>query len=295
MSRRFTWAAMLVLLAPALVAAQDKFFDSNGVRIRYVDQGVGQPIVLIHGFAGDVETSWVKPGVLANLTKDHRVVAFDVRGRGKSGKPRDAKAYGKEVAQDVVRLLDHLKIQRAHIVGYSMGAGIVVKLLTTNPDRFLTATLGGSAGRRTWTAEDARAAEEEAVEFERGTPFRSVILRTWPVDQPKPSEETLRQLSQERINRGNDPGAFAADVRGRGELAVTDAQLAAVRVPVLAVVGTLDANLRPVNDLKKILPSIKVVVVDGATHGGERGVPGRPEFVSAIREFIRGNSQRSSR
>jgi pimeloyl-ACP methyl ester carboxylesterase len=284
-----------VLLPPALASAQDKFFDSNGVRIRYVDQGVGQPIVLIHGFTGDVETSWVKPGVLGNLAKDHRVIAFDVRGRGKSDKPRDPKLYGKEVAQDVVRLLDHLKIQRAHIVGYSMGAMITAKLVTTHPERFLTATLGGAAGRRNWTAEDDRAAQAEAVEFEKGTPFRSVILRTWPVDQPRPSDETIRQLSQERINRGNDPAAFAADMRGRRELAVKDKQLAAVRIPILGVVGSLDANLKAVNDLKSILPSITVIVVDGATHGGERGVPQRPEFVSAIREYIRINSQRSSR
>src|SRR3990172_3098016 len=135
--------AILVALMPALASAQDKFFDSNGVRIRYVDQGSGQPVVLIHGFSGNIETSWMDTGVLSNLAKDHRVIALDCRGRGKSDKPRDPKAYGSEVGQDVVRLLDHLKISRAHIVGYSMGAGIVAKLLTTNPNRFLTATLGG--------------------------------------------------------------------------------------------------------------------------------------------------------
>ena len=76
----------------------------------------------------------------------------------------------------MVRLLDHLNIGRAHIIGHSMGAGITAQLLTTHPDRFLTATLSGSAGRHRWTPEDAAAAEAEAVEFEHGVPFRSVIL-----------------------------------------------------------------------------------------------------------------------
>ncbi len=69
------------------------------------------------------------------------------------------------MGQDVVRLLDHLKIARAHIVGYSMGAGITAKLLTTNPDRFLTAKLGGAAGRQNWTTQDEAAADAEAVEL----------------------------------------------------------------------------------------------------------------------------------
>lgn len=270
-------------LLPAVVSAQDKFFDSNGVRIRYVDQGSGQPVILIHGFSGNIETPWVNTGVLSSLASDHRVIALDLRGRGKSDKPRDPKAYGSEVGQDVVRLLDHLEISRAHIVGYSMGAAIAAKLLTTNPDRFLTATLGGGAGRRNWSAEDDQAAEAEALEFEQGTPFRSVILRTWPIDQPQPTEERIRQLSQQRLNLGNDPAALAADVRGRRGLIVTDAQIAAVRVPTLAIVGSADAALTRVNGLKEILPALKVVVVDGATHGG---LPRRPEFVNAIREFI---------
>jgi len=68
------------------------------------------------------------------------VIAIDARGHGKSGKPADAKAYGAEMGQDIVRLLDHLKIPRAHIVGFSMGAIIVGHLVTTNPDRFISAT-----------------------------------------------------------------------------------------------------------------------------------------------------------
>jgi pimeloyl-ACP methyl ester carboxylesterase len=139
------------------VSAQDQFFDLNGVRIRYVDQGSGQPVVLLHGFGGSLESGWVETGVLPNLARDYRVIALDYRGHGQSDKPHDPKSYGRHMGQDVVRLLDHLNIARAHIVGHSLGAGITATLLTTHPDRFLTATLSGGAGRQQWTTQDAAA------------------------------------------------------------------------------------------------------------------------------------------
>src|SRR5262245_42516828 len=160
---------VLSLCALDRASAQDQFFDSNGVRIRYVEQGSGPPVVLLHGFSGSLDTGWVETGVLPTLATDYRVIAFDSRGHGQSDKPHDPKSYGLQMGQDVVRLLDHLHITWAHIVGHSMGAGIVAKLLTADPDRFLTATLSGSAGRQQpWTPEAAAAAEVEAVEFEQG-------------------------------------------------------------------------------------------------------------------------------
>ena len=257
--------AVFILLMPMLLLGQDRFFDSNGVRIRYVDQGTGEAIVFIHGFSADLERTWVSSGVFADFAKDHRAIALDVRGHGRSGKPHDTQAYGVEMGQDVVRLMDHLKIARAHLVGHSMGGAVVLKLLTTNPDRILTATLVGSAGRRNWSAEDDRRTEAAAAEFETGVPFRSVILRTWPTDQAPPSEETIRKLSQEGIARGNDPAALAAVTRGLRALAVTDAELASVRVPTLAIIGSADGNLTLVNELKKAMPPLKVEVVEGAT------------------------------
>ena len=184
----------LIGWAPAVVSAQDKFFTSNGVRIRYVDQGAGEPVVLVHGYTNFIENNWIATGVLPNLAKDHRVIAFDLRGHGKSDKPHDPKAYA-ELGQDVVRLLDHLNIVRAHIVGYSLGGIITAKLLTTNPDRFITATLIAAAGRRSWTAKDERDAEATAADLEGRVPHRSLILLTAPTDQAAPTEEAIRVWS----------------------------------------------------------------------------------------------------
>ena len=105
------------------------------MRIRYVEHGSGAAVLLVHGFTADLERSWVETGILPDLARDHRVIAFDLRGHGKSDKPHDPAAYGEEMARDVVRLLDHLKIDRAHVIGYSLGAVIAGRLATLHPDR----------------------------------------------------------------------------------------------------------------------------------------------------------------
>ena len=295
------WLAQLFLrlltlclaLAPVQGFAQEKFFDSNGVRIRYVDRGNGEPVVLIHGNGTSLE-SCVDSGVLPNLARDYRVVALDARGHGKSGKPHDVKAYGPEMGLDVIRLLDHLGIRRAHIIGYSMGAHITAQLLTTHPERFLTATVGGAAGRFTWGKEELERSEEEAREKEKECISRSQIMRLAPVNGPKPTEDEIRKRSAACMADPNqDRFAQAALTRGQRDQMITPAQVAAVRVPTLGVVGSLDDYLRDFDALKKLRPDVKVVVVEGATHGGDRGAGRRPEFIAAVRELL--VSHRSSR
>src|SRR5512145_700779 len=109
---------IVLLVAPAWAAdapVQDLHFDSAGVEIRYTVQGEGEPVVLVHGFTASVETNWGQPGVIAALAEDFRVIAIDARGHGKSGKPHDPAAYGANMMEDVIRLMDHLGILKAHI------------------------------------------------------------------------------------------------------------------------------------------------------------------------------------
>jgi pimeloyl-ACP methyl ester carboxylesterase len=94
---------VLHLFALDLMSAEDQFFDSNGVRIRYVEQGSGPPVVLLHGLSGNLDASWVETGVLPNVATDYRIIALDYRGHGKSDKPHDPKSYGLQMGQDVVR------------------------------------------------------------------------------------------------------------------------------------------------------------------------------------------------
>ena len=282
-------AALVLLFVPFVAVSQDKFFDSQGVRIRYVEQGAGTPIVLIHG-DGSTLDSWIDSGVLPDLAKNYRVIAFDARGSGMSAKPHDVKAYGREMSMDVIRLLDHLGIQKAHVIGYSMGAHITAQLLTMHPERFITATLGGAAGRWHWDDERNARAEQEASERERECVSRSQIYRLAPTNAPKPDEEAIRRLSAACMaNPNEDRFASAARTRAQKDQLITPAQIARITVPTLAIVGTLDGYLSDFNELKKMRQDVKLVVIDQATHGGPRGASLRPEFIRAIREFLAAN------
>jgi pimeloyl-ACP methyl ester carboxylesterase len=273
----------LVFVA-TFAAAQDKYADLSGVKIRYIDRGKGEPIVLLHGGTSNLE-SWVSRGVVANLEKDFRVIAFDARGAGKSDKPRDPAAYGRQQALDVVRLLDALQIKRAHIVGFSLGGSTVAQLLTLHPERFLTATQVAGAGRSPEAANDPRI-EKEASEIEKECISRSRIYRQAPPNA-KPTEEVYRQRSEAcRADPDFNQYSTAASLRGYRDQAVTPEQMKAVKVPTLGVVGTLDHTLQEMQELKKLRPDMKLVLVEGASHTGPTGIQGRPELVAAIRDFI---------
>ena len=127
----------------AAAAPTSASFDANGVKIAYTVRGHGEPVVLIHGWLSCGWINWDLPGITDLLAKDHQVITLDMPGHGLSDKPTKEEAYGPELVEDVVRLMDHLKIKKAHIVGYSMGGIIAAKLAAKYPDRVLSAVLGG--------------------------------------------------------------------------------------------------------------------------------------------------------
>ena len=272
-----------LIYAPRAVA-QDKYFDAGGVRLRYVEEGKGEPVVLVHGFANTADIWWAN-GIAQDLSRNYRVIAFDMRGHGKSDKPHDAARYGREMGLDVVRLLDHLGIRRAHIVGYSMGGHIVSQLLTLRPERFLSATLVAGSGRFGWDTAQARDAEQDASEMERGCISRSLMARLAPAGVALPAADSLEVLSA-NCRRSQDPLALAAVTRSRKDHVITPAAAAAVAVPTLAIVGTDDPMKAGLDALVRLRPSVRLIVVDGATHDGARGVLGRPELSAALRSFL---------
>ena len=132
------------------------------------------PIILIHGYTRFLENNWIAHGVFADLSKDHRVIAYDMPGHGKSGKAYEPPAY-RDMVSDPIRLMDHLGIKRAHLIGYSMGGGVVAKVAVTHPERLMTAILGGHSGYREWEPEDEKFYEDSARELETDVPFRSLV------------------------------------------------------------------------------------------------------------------------
>jgi pimeloyl-ACP methyl ester carboxylesterase len=282
--RPFAAALLCLALTPAFAVDDGRFADLGGVKIHYIDRGKGEPIVLLHGGSMDLET-WVAAGVVANLQKDFRVIAYDARGAGKSDKPHDPKQYGRQQALDVPRLLDHLKIERAHIVGFSLGASTVAQLLTLQPERFLTATQAAGAGRSPEEANNPRILVE-AAEIEKGCASRSRLYRQAPPNR-KPTEEDYQKAEAAcRANPNFDQYSVAASLRGYHDQAVTPEQMAAVKVPTLGIVGTLDHTLKEMQELKRLRPDMRFVLLEGVSHTGPTGIQRQPQLVSEIRAFI---------
>jgi len=261
--------AAVVALAPAGLAQTPAAlsFDSNGVQISYADRGRGVPVVLIHGFTGTYARHWEGPGVMQALeTAGYRVVAMDCRGHGQSGKPADPAKYGMEMVADVLRLLDHLKIERAHVVGYSMGGAIANQLLVRNPERLLTVTLLGAG----WAGDDltelTAMMNAMADGFERRD--ASVLVRLVNSSATaQPSEQEIAAMNAALFAR-NDPQALSAVARTLPALMKVPAdRLRKTTLPVLALIGDQDlSNLESVRRMKGIMPRLEVVELPGATH-----------------------------
>ncbi|MCC7292394.1 MAG: alpha/beta hydrolase [Phycisphaerales bacterium] len=280
---RITTLGLTILLACASqAAAQDQFFESAGVKLRYIERGQGEPVVLIHGFSGSAETGWIFNGVLPALAPEYRVIALDCRGHGGSDKPHEPDKYGAEMAEDVVRLLDHLKIERAHLVGYSMGGLITLKVELTHPQRVISAIPGGYG----WP-EGGRPAGKEfmtrlAESLEQGKGVGPLMEALTPADRPKMTEEQIAAVNT-MVMRNNDALALAAVVRGFKGLEADEKLLRANKVPTLSIIGGIDPLKVDVDRLAGVMGSHKVVTIDGADHAMTMF---RPEFLASIKEFL---------
>ena len=261
--------ACVLALAPASQAqtAAAQSFDSNGVQISYADRGRGVPVVLIHGFTGTWARHWEGPGVMQALeAAGYRVVAMDCRGHGQSGKPAEPAQYGMEMVGDVLRLLDHLKIERAHVVGYSMGGAIANQLLIKNPERLLTVTLLGAG----WAGDDLTELTSTMNMMADGFARRdaSVLVRLVNSSSTaQPSEQEIAAMNAALFAR-NDPQALSAVARTLPALMKVPGDiLRKTTLPVLALIGDQDlSNLENVRRMKTIVPRLEVIELPGATH-----------------------------
>jgi pimeloyl-ACP methyl ester carboxylesterase len=274
-------AAPILAAAADAAASPDQFFDSDGVKIHYRVWGNGEPIVLVHGFTASIDTNWVQPGVVDKLDDNFKVIALDLRGHGKSDKPHDVAAYGDKMAEDVVRLLDHLGIEKAHIVGYSLGGFTTLKLVTLHPERFLSATLGGAGWR---SPSESGGVDGLAESLESGNGIAPLMIALTPAGQPPPSPEQIKMVNQ-MLMATNDPLALAAVIRGMGGLAVSEDAARKIEVPMLAVVGEIDPLRAGVDQLDQLLPEpeVEVVVLPGKDH---MTAIADPALAQSVQDFV---------
>jgi pimeloyl-ACP methyl ester carboxylesterase len=248
-------AAMAVASLPASARAGElkiESFKSNGVKIVYATRGKGEPVVLLHGWLASAGLNWELPGISTALAKDFHIIEMDARGHGLSDKPKKEELYGEELVDDVARLLDHLKIKKAHIVGYSMGGIIAGKFVVKYPDRVRSVTLGGMG----WLQKDG-----------------------------------LAQWLFEQIGK-KDPNAEALTICGRslGKLSLTKDEIKSIKVPVTVLIGDKDIvkglYVDPLRTVRKDWPVVEI------KDGDHLSCILRPQFKEEIHRWLSRQTER---
>lgn len=241
---------------------EDYFTTSDGIRIRYLTAGTaGSWVVLIHGYSDNAQRMWFRTGIAPALAKNHRIVALDNRNHGKSDAPVPGDS-GK--AEDIVELMDHLKIDRAHIHGYSMGGGLTGRLLGMIPTRFITAGFGGSGVPETDPALRAQAdAMDEALPKAQG------------------DDAAAMQRFRQRV----------ATTRPQGSRPVSSQppaiDLKTLNIPILAVNGSFDSPYAKTQRLWREARVFQNVILDGKTHLTAISTNGAPPlYIESMVRFI---------
>jgi pimeloyl-ACP methyl ester carboxylesterase len=249
-------------------------FDSDIGPLHYTDQGSGDGVILIHGFAASAEENWGRSGWVSMLTRaQRRVVTLDLRGHGQSAKSHDAADYGVDAfSGDVWRLSRQLDMKKPDLIGFSLGARIVLDLLAKHPDAFLLGVLCGAGGR--WLEPSTRDPNTLPSAFEAEDP-NSI------------TDEMARRFRQFADAQGQDRIALAAV--GRGLAARADKpdrqSLGAIRNEIFVAAGRSDELAGDPYGLASALGRAKSATIPGCGH---MDCLVQPMFKGAVMDFLAG-------
>jgi pimeloyl-ACP methyl ester carboxylesterase len=226
-------------------------FMHGDVEIAFLDEGEGEPVVLVHGFASNKEVNWVYPGWVSALTRaGRRVIALDNRGHGASTKLYDPAAYHSGImAEDVRALIDHLDLPRADVMGYSLGARITALLAVAHPERVRSAVLGGLGIH---LVDGAGLPQTIAAALE--APTRA--------DVSDPTGHTFRAFAEQTHS---DLRALAACIRGSRQTLDRD-EIGRIAVPLLVAAGSKDQIAGSPEQLAALVPGGQALVIPGREH-----------------------------
>jgi pimeloyl-ACP methyl ester carboxylesterase len=247
-------------------------FHHGAVELACLDEGQGEPIVLVHGFGSSKQVNWVQPSWLTTLKgAGRRVIAFDNRGHGQSTKLYDpAEYHTTKMAEDVRALLDHLEVPRADVMGYSMGARIAAFFALAYPDRVRSVVLGGlgshlidGVGLPESIAEALEAPSLADVTDPQGRMFRAFA------DQTK-----------------SDRRALAACIRGSRQV-LSREQAASIKTPTLIAIGTKDPIAGSAEGLAAVMPNARALPIPGRDH---MLAVGDKVFKAGVLQFLQENA-----
>jgi pimeloyl-ACP methyl ester carboxylesterase len=259
------------------------------VKIHFMVKGKGTPVILIHGYTGSAEGNWFSNGIADALAVNHMVIAIDCRNHGLSDKPQP---MGPGKAEDVVELMDHLKIQKAHLHGYSMGGGIVGRLMAMIPDRIITAGFGGSGIQEVdpeWRAKAPKDKEgRDPQEDEASTTLRTRRAKDLGI--------SLEEYQKRLAERQEQQRAALAGARDQASARPAGPQLDLTKItfPVMAVNGEFDRPLAKTVRMHRELRNFTNVMLPGKSHLTAIMAGYMPkEYLESVVKFINANDTKN--
>jgi pimeloyl-ACP methyl ester carboxylesterase len=288
--RNILFIALVLLLTANASFAQSKakdgyFMTSDKVKIHYMIQGKGTPVILIHGYTGSAQGNWFANGIAEALAKNHMVVAIDCRNHGKSDKPQ---INGPGKAEDVIEMMDHLKIQKAHFHGYSMGGAIVGRLLGLIPERMITAGFGGSGIQEVNPEWRAKVPKDK----EGRDPLEDEVSRRLRMKHAM--DNGMSQAEAEKL--AATPAAPRPTVAAGGTAAARpqptapQLDLTKLNIPMLAINGEYDRPIAKTHRMWRELRNFTNVVLPGKSHLTAIASGYMPkEYLESVVKFINAN------
>ena len=284
--------AIATLLAAGVAHAKDPWTShyytvSDGTKLHYVEMGKGTPVILIHGAGGSAVGNWFRNGIAPALAKTNRVIGIDMRGHALSeAGPPNGRQY---MARDVLEFMQQQKIEKAHIGGYSMGGGVTLSLLATNPEKFITASFQGSGIGETAEWRDKVPKDKEGTDPEAGK-ARALY------DAARSARGEAVGNNREDVARVAGAAAAAdpqaARARAQERQAMVDAMdLTKIKFPVMAINGEFDRPIAKTHRLWRELDNFTNLVLPGKGHLSavmEGLIP--PAYVDGYRDFIVANN-----
>lgn len=267
--------SLWMLVSPPDSAVKSAYFYSEGNKLHYVTAGSGTPVILIHGFTDNISICYqdsldsAGTSFISKLSENYQVIALDVKGHGQSDKPTDSSQYGKALEEDVIRLMDHLNIEKAHVIGYSMGAFITGNLMVDHPERLLSATLiGGTPLTKTQFFPDHSLnvlLADISEKLGKGEGITPLLQWFWPSGQAKPSQKELEEISRQ-ILEGQNTQALQACISTLHALwQLDEAKLIQSDFPVTLINGTDDPLKNYIRPFQQIKRSTSILI-EGANH-----------------------------
>lgn len=243
-------------------------FLSDGITLAYETFGEGPPLLLIHGFASSIQINWVATGWVDTLTRaGYGVVAIDNRGHGQSEKLYDSELYWAHLmADDAARLLDHLGIGRAAVMGYSMGARISAYLSLRHKRKVACAVLGGMGINLISGLEDSDAIIEG-------------LLAEKLEDLTHPSARQFRIFADH--SKADRKALAACMVTSREPM--PEAEVSRIDVPVLVAVGEDDDMAGSPQAVADLFPDAEAFIIPRRNH---MLATGDPKFKAAALDFL---------